>query len=75
MNYIVRTQCIFCNSKLQNVHFTPLHISNADFVGGNECKGNVTMRITNAQRCKNDYECAVAHYVVELNITDFKKIY
>ena len=44
MNYIVRTQCIFCNSKLQNVHF------------------------------KNDYECAVAHYVVELNITDFKKI-
>ena len=32
--------------------FTPLHISNADFVGGNECKGNVTMRITNAQRCK-----------------------
>jgi len=36
--------------------FTPLHISNADFVGGNECKGNVTMRITNAQRCKDSYE-------------------
>jgi len=35
---------------------TPLHISNADFVGGNECKGNVTMRITNAQRCKDSYE-------------------
>jgi len=31
--------------------FTPLHISTADKVGGNECKGNVTMRITNAQRC------------------------
>jgi len=36
--------------------FTPLHISNASLhrkVGGNECKGNVTTRITNAQRCKN----------------------
>ena len=32
---------------------TPLHISNADKVGGNECKGNVTTRITNAQRCKD----------------------
>jgi hypothetical protein len=35
---------------------TPLHMSNADFVGGNECKGNVTMRITNAQRCNDSYE-------------------
>ena len=36
--------------------FTPLHISNALLhrkVGGNECKGNVTTRITNAQMCKN----------------------
>jgi len=33
--------------------FTPLHISNADKVGGNECKGNVTMRICNAQRFNN----------------------
>ncbi len=33
------------------IKFTPLHISNAYFVGGNDCKGNVTMRITHAQKC------------------------
>ena len=45
-----------------------MHISNADFSvqrGGNECKGNVTMRIcyaVNAQRCKTK-ERAVVEYV------------
>ena len=44
------------NKLLLHASFTPLHISNADFVGGNECKDNVTTRITNAQRCKKSRE-------------------
>lgn len=33
-----------------DICFTPLHISNTDFVGGNDYTGNVTTRIENAQR-------------------------
>ena len=34
---------------------TPLRILNADKVSGNDCKGNVTMRIFNVQRCKKQH--------------------
>jgi hypothetical protein len=33
--------------------FTPLHIQNARFAGSYEWHGTVTLRILNAQRCKN----------------------
>jgi hypothetical protein len=38
--------------KFGSTFFTPFLISNAHFVGVNELKGNVAMRISNAQRCK-----------------------
>ena len=57
--------------KLQHI-FTPFLISNAHVVGVNELKGNDTMRISNAQRCKSYSSNEDSHL---LNEDKFEKMF
>jgi hypothetical protein len=49
--YIYRQRTLQLLFQVNNF-FTPFNISNANFVGGNELKGNVTFGVSNAERCK-----------------------
>ena len=55
--------------------FTTWHILNADKVGGNECKCNVTTRICNAQMCKMDKNDLLYNNLNKIMIPTFQKMY
>lgn len=58
----------FCSNSLES--FTPFPISNADFAGGNELKGNVAFGVSKAEKCnKFSINWKNMHYIWKLYIS------